>query len=224
MSYFNRNIFNKEINSDKINNTCIYNELFKYDPNKPMTSFSNQLITALVIIILNNLILQAVIKYYPEEKLRNVKQNINNVLSEETKTEFKNYSKKLISPNILLLSEVVNASFYAPIIEEVFFRFLLLKLLLIRYFKLNIHTAIIIHAIIFGSFHMTNVITSDQELNKTIIQSVSAGLSGVIYGYAYIYTNSIFTPLLAHFINNIMSTMADFIDYSSYYNNMVKYK
>ena len=224
MSYFNRNIFNKEINSDKINNTCIYNELFKYDPNKPMTSFSNQLITALVIIILNNLILQAVIKYYPEEKLRNVKQNINNVLTEETKSEFKNYSKKLISPNVLLLSEVVNASFYAPIIEEVFFRFLLLKLLLIRYFKLNIHTAIIIHAILFGSFHMTNVITSDQELNKTIIQSVSAGLSGVIYGYAYIYTNSIFTPLLAHFINNIMSTMADFIDYSKYYNNMVKYK
>ena len=67
MSYFNRNIFNKEINNDKINNTCIYNELFKYDPNKPMTSFSIQLITALVIIILNNLILQAVIKYYPEE-------------------------------------------------------------------------------------------------------------------------------------------------------------
>lgn len=223
MSYFNRNIFNKEINNDKINNTCIYNELFKYDPNKPMTSFSNQLITALVIIILNNLILQAVIKYYPEEKLRNVKQNISNVLSKETQQEFNNYSKKLISPNILLLSEAVNASFYAPIIEEVFFRFLLLKLVLVRYFKLNIHTAIIIHAIIFGSFHMTNVITSDQELNKTIIQSVSAGLSGIIYAYAYIYTNSIFTPLLAHFINNMISTMADYIDYSNYY-NMVKHK
>jgi membrane protease YdiL (CAAX protease family) len=222
MTYFNRQTFNKEINTQQINNNCIYNELFKYDANKPMSSFSNQLITALVIIILNNLILQVVIKYYPQEKLIIRKQNIETVLSEETKSEFKKYSKKLVSPNILLLSEVVNASLYAPIIEEVFFRFLLLKLLLVRYFKLNIHTAIIIHAILFGSFHMTNVITSDQEINKTVIQSVSAGLSGVIYAYAYIYTNSIFTPLLAHFINNIMSTMADYIEYSKYYVNIVK--
>ena len=205
--------FNFKNNNSSTN--CAYNELVKFDTSKPMASFSNQLLAALTIIILNNLILQVILKHYPGKY--NKKQNIESVIDKETKNEFKNYSKKLISPNTLMISEVVNASIYAPIIEEVFFRFLLLKMFFIKYLKMNVHSAVILHATIFGAFHMTNVITSDQEINKTVIQSVSAGLSGIIYGYAYIYTNSIFTPLIAHFINNIMSTTADYIEYSRYY-------
>jgi membrane protease YdiL (CAAX protease family) len=218
------NTTEKQIKNNDVLNSCFYNELIKYDPSKPMADLTTQIVTALAIIILNSIILQIVIKNYPETNVKTINQNINSVLDKEKQMEFKNYHKKLISPNILALSEVVNASLYAPIIEEVFFRIILLKLVLIRYFKLNVHIAILLHATIFGAFHMTNVITSDQEFNKTVVQSVSAGLSGVVYGYAYIHTNSIFTPLLAHFINNIMSTTYDYIEYSKYYNQIVNKK
>ena len=69
---------------------------------------------------------------------------------------------------------------------------------------------------------MTNAVVSDQEINRTIIQSVMAGFGGLIAGYTYSYTNTILTPLLSHFINNMMSAGSEFIDYSKHYEKIVE--
>jgi membrane protease YdiL (CAAX protease family) len=107
-------------------------------------------------------------------------------------------------------------------VEELFFRFLFLKLILIKIFKFNFHTANFFHAVIFGSLHMTNAIVADQEFNRTVMQSIMAGIGGLISGYTYKYTNTILTPLLSHFINNMLSAGSEFIEYSRYYERIVE--
>jgi membrane protease YdiL (CAAX protease family) len=44
-----------------------------------------------------------------------------------------------------------------------------------------------------------------------------AGIGGLIAGYTYKYTNSIFTPLLSHFINNMIAAGHEVIDYAKTY-------
>jgi membrane protease YdiL (CAAX protease family) len=61
---------------------------------------------------------------------------------------------------------------------------------LIKIFNYDFNTANLFHAIIFGSLHMTNAVVSDQQINRTIIQSVMAGIGGLIAGYTYKYTNT----------------------------------
>ena len=65
---------------------------------------------------------------------------------------------------------------------------------------------------------MTNAVVSDQQLNRTIIQSIMSGIAGLISGYTYMYTNSILTPLISHMINNALASGSQVVDYANAYN------
>ena len=185
-----------------------------YDVTKPMANYSTIILVAVSAVLLNNIIYTVY--------MRNATSKYMDTLVEEQGREFDVYKDKQISPLVLGVSEFINSGIYAPMVEELFFRFLFLKIVLIKIFKFDFHTANFFHAVIFGALHMTNAVVSDQEINRTIIQSVMAGFGGLIAGYTYAYTNTILTPLLSHFINNMMSAGSEFIDYSQHYKTIVE--
>jgi len=193
---------------------CSIRELMLYDVTKPMANYSTIILVAVSAVLLNNIIYTVY--------MRNATSKYMDTLVEEQGREFDVYKDKQISPLVLGVSEFINSGIYAPMVEELFFRFLFLKIVLIKIFKFDFHTANFFHAVIFGALHMTNAVVSDQEINRTIIQSVMAGFGGLIAGYTYLYTNTILTPLLSHFINNMMSAGSEFIDYSKHYEAIVE--
>jgi membrane protease YdiL (CAAX protease family) len=199
---------------ESILDQCSIRELLLFDVTKPMADYPTILIVAISAVIFNNILYSVF--------MRNMPSNYYEVLSNEQGTEFETYKEKNISPLVLGVSEMINSGIYAPMVEELFFRFLFLKIILIKVFKFNFHTANFFHAVIFGSLHMTNAVVSDQQLNRTIIQSIMAGCGGLIAGYTYLYTNTILTPLLSHFINNMMSAGSEFIDYAQHYKTIVE--
>ena len=79
----------------------------------------------------------------------------------------------------------------APIFEEIIFRGIILKGML--NFKVNPTVAILLNGLIFGLAHMNPW------------QFIGAGLLGVIFGYVYYRTKSLFLPILLHFLNNTLS-------------------
>jgi hypothetical protein len=194
---------------------CYVQELIKFDPTKETANFSEIVIVAIASVMLNNMIYNVGMKYFmTHEKAKE--------LDTEYETENQNIAEKEINPLMFGISEILNSGFYAPFVEELFFRFFLLKVILVKMFELDIHKANIIHAVLFGALHMTNVVVSEQQINRTIMQSIMAGFGGLINGYTYIYTNSIFTPLLAHIINNVLASGSQIIDYASTYNKIVE--
>ena len=193
---------------------CSIRELLLFDVTKPMANYSTIILVAVSAVLLNNIIYTVY--------MRNATHSYMDTLVEEQGREFDVYKDKRISPLVLGVSEFINSGIYAPMVEELFFRFLFLKIVLIKIFKFDFHTANFFHAVIFGALHMTNAVVSDQEINRTIIQSVMAGFGGLIAGYTYAYTNTILTPLLSHFINNMMSAGSEFIDYSKHYEAIVE--
>ena len=193
---------------------CSIRELLLFDVTKPMANYSTIILVAVSAVLLNNIIYTVY--------MRNATHSYMDTLVEEQGREFDVYKDKKISPLVLGVSEFINSGIYAPMVEELFFRFLFLKIVLIKIFKFDFHTANFFHAVIFGALHMTNAVVSDQEINRTIIQSVMAGFGGLIAGYTYAYTNTILTPLLSHFINNMMSAGSEFIDYSKHYETIVE--
>jgi membrane protease YdiL (CAAX protease family) len=193
---------------------CSIRELILFDVTKPMANYSTIITVAVAAVVFNNILYNIFLKHVPDTYV--------DTLNEEQTSEFDVYKDKNISPVILGVSELINSGIYAPMVEELFFRFLFLKIVLIKIFKFNFHTANLIHAIIFGSLHMTNAVVSDQHINRTIIQSMMAGVGGLLAGYTYAYTNTILTPLLSHFINNMLSAGSEFIDYAQHYQKIVE--
>lgn len=80
----------------------------------------------------------------------------------------------------------------APILEELFFRGIILNGLLKNYFP---QRAIVISAAIFGLVH----------LNPW--QAIPAFLGGLIMGWMYWKTNSIIPGMILHFVNNLFSVL-----------------
>ncbi len=193
---------------------CSIRELILFDVTKPMANYSTIITVAVAAVIFNNILYNIFLKHVPDTYV--------DTLNDEQTSEFDVYKDKNISPVILGVSELINSGIYAPMVEELFFRFLFLKIVLIKIFKFNFHTANLVHAIIFGSLHMTNAVVSDQHINRTIIQSMMAGVGGLLAGYTYAYTNTILTPLLSHFINNMLSAGSEFIDYAQHYQKIVE--
>jgi membrane protease YdiL (CAAX protease family) len=91
-----------------------------------------------------------------------------------------------VSPIILILSAAV----VAPIYEEIIFRGILLKGMSK---KINPNIALVISALLFALVHMN------------IPQGINAFLLGLVVGFIYLTTESIYLSIFAHFINNILA-------------------
>jgi len=81
--------------------------------------------------------------------------------------------------------------------EELFFRGVIQQLFQ-KWFK-NVHLAIIITAVIFSALHLQFY----GFLPRTLL--------GVMFGYLFVITGSIWLPILAHFVNNGAAVIASFL-------------
>ena len=190
--------------------TCSIQELIYFDVNLPTASFGKQLLVALLSVIVNNIIFNLVYKFMPGSDR----------IQEDSDQEYSIIESKAVSPIAFGISEIVNGGLYAPIVEELFFRFLLFKIVLVKIYGFQPNSANFLQAILFGVMHMTNVITSAQSVNRTLLQTLSASIGGFLSGWTYVYTNSLLTPIMAHMINNLIATSSEVIEYSHFYDGI----
>ena len=97
----------------------------------------------------------------------------------------------MVHRNFWLMFSVLAVA--APLLEETLFRGIFLTFLLKKY---RPRTAIIISALVFAVFHMN------------IWQGTAAFVMGLFFGYLFWRTRSLFYPVLLHFMNNALSTIA----------------
>jgi len=187
--------------------TCSIQELVYFDPNRPSAPFIKQLLVAMLSVIVNNFLFNFIYRLLPKSES----------LYTDTKQEYTTIQGKAVTPILFGISEIVNGGIYAPFVEELFFRFFIFKIIMIKIFRMSEFRGNLLQSIIFGLMHMTNVITSPQSVNKTILQTISAAIGGYLSAWTYIYTNSIFTPIMAHMINNLIATGSEIFEYSLFY-------
>lgn len=102
-----------------------------------------------------------------------------------------------------IILEFIAICIFAPIFEEIIFRFGFYKKLNER---LNVLVSILITAIIFAVIHMYNI--------DGII--ILLGIS-LIWHYSFYKTNNLIYPILLHFFHNIYALGCDINNYSSYW-------
>ncbi|MBU3143190.1 CPBP family intramembrane glutamic endopeptidase [Clostridium sp. CF012] len=109
-------------------------------------------------------------------------------LSRITLPDFINgaFEERTVSPIILILSSTV----VAPIYEEIIFRGVLLKGLSK---KINPTIALVVSALFFALVHLN------------VPQGINAFLLGLVIGFIYLTTESIYLSIFAHFINNVLA-------------------
>ena len=192
-----------------MSNSCLYKELLLFDPALPAPSFSKILIIALSVFLASVITFKTTIKYMkPELALQS---------SEDKNKEFNSLETKRISPSELAMSEFINAGIYAPIAEELFFRLFLFKVILVRRLKFNPHIANLFQGILFGLFHISNMLYTTSEISNVYMQITSATIGGIISGYAYMYSNSILPSFLAHAVNNTLAITSEVNQYALMY-------
>lgn len=191
-------------------NTCSIQDLMYFDSNRPSESLIKQLLVAMLSMIVNNLIFNLIFSFIPASS----------TMYSDTKQEYSTIHGKAVTPILFGISEIINGGIYAPIVEELFFRFFLFKIILIKIFRMSQTHGNLLQSFIFGMMHLSNIITSQQSVNKTVLQTISAMIGGYLSAWTYIYTNSILTPIMAHMLNNLIATGSDVFEYNLFYKQM----
>ncbi|MBU3127418.1 CPBP family intramembrane metalloprotease [Clostridium tagluense] len=96
------------------------------------------------------------------------------------------FEELTVSPIILILSSAV----VAPIYEEIIFRGILLKGMAK---KINPTIALVVSSLFFAVVHLN------------VPQGINAFLLGLVIGFIYLTTGSIYLSIFAHFINNLLA-------------------
>jgi len=110
--------------------------------------------------------------------------------------EMPNFMMNITYPNdaskILL---VLGVAFFAPILEEVIFRGFLLKGLSNSF--LGVWGAIIVSSFVWASIHF----------QYELVYLVMIFVTGLVFGYAKVKTNSLFIPIVMHILFNSMAML-----------------
>jgi membrane protease YdiL (CAAX protease family) len=119
-------------------------------------------------------------------------------LSHKMETQTKELISRLISGGKIkdLLSALLVMAVLPAVCEEVFFRGVVLNNLLKR--TVGIHLAVWISAILFSTVHFE------------VFGFLSRMLLGATLGYAFVYSKSLWLPIILHFLNNAALVFAYF--------------
>lgn len=98
------------------------------------------------------------------------------------------------------INSILLSCIYAPFIEEMMYRGIILNGLLKKY---STTIAIIISSLIFGLMHFS------------FLQSINAFFIGIIIGYIFIKTKSLYLCIFIHFFNNFIVMYSPVISFNS---------
>ncbi len=189
--------------------SCLFNELLLFDIDRPAPDIKTILLSTIFIVLITNISYRFIMDKVPSEQMIET-------LDKDKNKEYKAIQTKGIHVWEVALYELLNGTLYAPIAEELFFRFFLFKSLFVKKLDMNPVIANVLQAIIFGSLHMSNSIYSSQETSNSIIQSISSAIIGLVCGYVYYTTNSIIPAILAHTLNNLRSSLYTINEYKNF--------
>ena len=99
-------------------------------------------------------------------------------------------------PPARMLAFIAFNTLLVGISEETMFRGVLFRALLTRY---RIWTAIIVSSVLFGAVHILNVFNTG-NLGSALMQSVPAGMSGILFVAIVIRTGSIWPAIVYHWL------------------------
>lgn len=102
-----------------------------------------------------------------------------------------------------IIAEFIMSCLFAPIFEEIIFRFGLYKKL---NSKLNVFISILVTSIVFAVIHIYNV---DGFI-------ILLGIS-LIWHYSFYKTNNLIYPILLHFFHNLYALSDNLFNYSNYW-------
>ena len=88
---------------------------------------------------------------------------------------------------------------------------------------MNIHVANLLQASVFGALHLSNTVYSDQSPTVSLAQSISSGITGLICGYSFYYTNSLIPAILAHVFNNLLASYDQVQNYKQFLNEKFRF-
>ena len=176
------------------NNDCLWREATRFDANKPQASPKMQVIISVASILFCTLVAPLFDKFVSKKW-----QQVN-------KREEESYHQGLkadgLTPDELRsLTCYDKPAIMGDIFQEAVSKMLVLKALVFGA-KLNFHVANMIQALIFGAFHMWNMIFQQRSRKDCIQSSIFAGVYFLQLGYVYYWTNSIWPCIILHIMFN----------------------
>ncbi len=102
-----------------------------------------------------------------------------------------------------IIAEIITTCIFAPVFEEIMFRFGLYKKL---NKKLNIFISILLTSIVFALIHIYNI---DGFI-------ILLGIS-LIWNYSFYKTNNLIYPILLHLIHNLYAVSNNLLNYSNFW-------
>jgi hypothetical protein len=95
-------------------------------------------------------------------------------------------------------------SMQSGLLEELLFRLLVFNIIMLKVFKLNVTTSIIISSLLFGLIHITHYIYFGESISKTVITIIQATFTGFLLPFLYANTN-LSTVILVHFLTDYIN-------------------
>jgi membrane protease YdiL (CAAX protease family) len=96
-----------------------------------------------------------------------------------------------------LLVNILIVGVFAAVGEELLFRSVLIRLL-DDWFK-NVHLAVLVSALLFSAFHLQ------------FFGFLPRFFLGLVFGYLFVWSGSLWLPILAHFVNNASAVIVYFL-------------
>lgn len=96
-----------------------------------------------------------------------------------------------------LILNLIIVGVLASVGEELLFRAVLIRLF--RSWFGNVHAAVLLSAIIFSAFHLQ------------FFGFIPRFVLGLVFGYLFVWSGSVWLPILAHFINNASAVMVFYL-------------
>lgn len=184
-------------------------DLLSFNKSKPTPGMYTILLYTAIILVVSQLIFLVLTKMIGVD-------DVNSDIDNEKDKEYEKWAEKNVSPWALLASEIFNSTIYSPVAEELVFRVVLMKYICVDKYGIGPVQANVIQATAFGAMHLTNTAFSTQTSKYTNLQTLSASITGLVSGWAYVQTNSILPSLFSHMINNASAGTSEVLGYFKY--------
>jgi len=190
----------------EIANSDVFREILLFDTSRPDSKFTKDFSVAVAIFLITYITVYISLKVYLAAS-GSSQRKYNDITYNGFLKSMDSLDKKHITKDKFLLLGTLGSSIWPAINEELLFRFIVLKVVLVGKLKLNIHLAVFISALLFALVHYNNWFRTDATMAESHVQVLQTFMLGILFGYSYYYTNNIITPMMAHFFNNFAVTL-----------------
>ena len=187
------------------NNDCLWREATRFDASRPQASAKMQVVMSVGFIVATKFLWPFIDRSMPKAWLKKISQN-----DRDTNAEMK--ADGLTPDDLRSLTCYDRPAIMGDIFQETVFKLLALKALVFQA-GVNFHVANLFLAMVFGFFHMWNMVFQEKSREDALSQSIGAVVYFLITGYLYFYTNSIWPCIIVHIAFNRVGCFEETVSY-----------